>query len=153
MSPEGSSLLFQAIPQSLRFGPEQKRILRSFVKHLSERVAGGRSFCCLLTNDEALLKLNREFRELEHPTDVLSFPRSAANGDLGELAISVERAAEQAGQYRHGLLDEVRILMLHGVLHLVGMDHERDGGEMARAERKLRIEFGLPSGLIGRVRR
>lgn len=153
MSPEGSSLLFQGIPASLRFQPEQKRVLQRFAKHLSKRIADGRSFCCLLTNDEALQRLNSQFRHLDQPTDVLSFPRIAANGELGELAISVERAAGQARQYGHGLLDEVRILMLHGVLHLVGMDHERDRGEMERVERKLRTEFGLPDGLIARARR
>jgi probable rRNA maturation factor len=151
MSPEGSSLLFQAIPASLRFRPEQKRALRRFAKDLSRRVANGRAFCCLLTNDEALQKLNNQFRQLDQPTDVLSFPRNMGNGELGELAISVERAAGQAQQYGHGVLDEVRILMLHGVLHLVGMDHDRDRGEMARAERKLRVEFGLPDGLISRA--
>lgn len=144
-------MLFLAIPASLQFQPEQKRALRRFAKHLSKRVANGRSFCCLVTNDEALRKLNSQFRQLDQPTDVLSFPRNTGHGELGELAISVERAAGQARQYGHGVLDEVRILMLHGVLHLVGMDHKRDRGEMARAERKLRIEFGLPDSLISRA--
>jgi probable rRNA maturation factor len=151
MSSEGSSLLFKAIPVELRFQPDEKRELRRFTKHLSKRVADGRSFCCLLTNDETLRKLNSQFRQLDQPTDVLSFPVNSYDGDIGELAISVERAAAQAQRYGHGLLDEVRILMLHGVLHLAGMDHQRDRGEMARAERKLRVEFGLPNGLIGRT--
>jgi probable rRNA maturation factor len=84
-----------------------------------------------------------------YPTDVLSFP-SGEREALGEIAISVQRAGEQADEYGHELNDEIRILMLHGVLHLMGMDHENDRGAMARAEKRWRTEFGLPSGLIER---
>ena len=69
----------------------------------------------------------------------------------GELAISAERAAEQAREFGHTQLDEIRILMLHGVLHLLGMDHERDRGKMARAEARWRKKLNLPSGLIARA--
>ena len=78
---------------------------------------------------------------------------SGPDGFLGEIAISMERAAEQARERGHSLEDEVEILLLHGVLHLVGMDHETDRGRMARAERRHRRELGLPAGLIERVRR
>lgn len=153
MSPEGSSLLFRAIPKSLQLGAEHKRTLGAFAQTLSNRIAGGRPFCCLVANDKMLRQLNRDFRNADYATDVLSFP-NATNGDaLGELAISVERASEQAQSYGHALLDELRILMLHGVLHLAGMDHERDNGKMARAERKLRLELNLPSTLITRARK
>jgi probable rRNA maturation factor len=70
---------------------------------------------------------------------------------LGEIAISCERAKAQAEELGHGRVEEIRILMLHGVLHLTGMDHERDAGEMERAEQRWRIEFGLPSSLIARA--
>ncbi len=120
---------------------------------MSERVAAGRSFCCLITSDKELHRLNRQFLNHDYPTDVLSFPLAEQGGELGELAISIERAEAQARDYDHALLDELRVLMLHGMLHLSGMDHERDRGEMARAERKFRKELGLPNGLIARGRR
>jgi probable rRNA maturation factor len=81
----------------------------------------------------------------------LSFP---ADGDagLGDMAISAARAAAQAREYGHSRLDEIRILMLHGLLHLKGMDHQTDGGAMARAESRWRRKLGLPAGLIARSR-
>lgn len=151
MSSEGSSLLFQAVPAALKLSVEDKRVLRQFTKTVEQHVTGGRSFCCLLTSDRELQRMNREFLQHDYPTDVLSFPAASANGSLGELAISTERAAAQAAEFGHTLLDELRILMLHGVLHLTGMDHEHDRGEMARAERKWRVQFGLPNSLIART--
>ena len=68
------------------------------------------------------------------------------------MAISVERAQEQARSRGHGLEEEIGILMLHGLLHLLGMDHENDRGRMARAETRWRKKLGLPAGLIERVR-
>lgn len=70
---------------------------------------------------------------------------------LGEIAISLDRAAAQAAEYGHSLADELRILMLHGALHLAGYDHENDSGEMARAELRWRKRFGLPIALIERA--
>lgn len=96
-------------------------------------------------------QLNRRFLGKNYPTDVLSFPAGPGADGLGELAISAQRAREQAGEFGHTLEDEIRILMLHGVLHLTGMDHERDRGAMSRVERAWRKKFGLPAGLIERV--
>ncbi len=96
--------------------------------------------------------MNREFLRNDYPTDVLSFPKLEPNGPLGEIAISADRAREQAKEYGHAVDDEIRILMLHGVLHLMGMDHESDRGRMRRAESKWRRQLGLPAGLIERVR-
>ena len=153
MSSDGSSsFLFQALPSRLRLSAGQKRELRRFASELTDRVLQARSFCCLLTNDRRLRQLNREFLDRDYPTDVLSFPAGSSNGEAGELAISIERADEQARQLEHSVLDEIRVLMLHGALHLTGMDHERDSGEMARAEKKWRKEFGLPVTLIARAR-
>ncbi len=130
--------------------PEHKRSLKQFARELSGRVADGRLFTCLITNDRELQRLNREFLQHDYPTDVLSFP-AANEGELGELAISVERAHAQATEFKHSLVDEIRVLMLHGVLHLLGFDHEHDSGQMARAERKWRAAFDLPQTLISRV--
>jgi probable rRNA maturation factor len=125
--------------------------LRSYAERLRDEVTGGRAFVCLLASDAELRRLNRDFRKKDYATDVLSFPAAEANGSLGEIAISIQRARVQAKEQQHDIADEVRILMLHGVLHLIGMDHEADSGEMARAERKWRKRYGLPVGLIERV--
>mgnify|MGYP000877329369 CR=1 FL=1 len=127
--------------------------LRGFAKTLRQDVARGRQFCCLITNDAELQRLNREFLGNDYPTDVLSFPTGARDGVLGEIAISIDRAKEQAAEHGHTSDEEIRILMLHGVLHLLGMDHESDKGAMRRAETRWRKLLDLPSGLIERSRR
>jgi probable rRNA maturation factor len=119
---------------------------------LASEVTGGRPFTCLITGDLEMQRLNRDFRKQDHATDVLSFPSRQTLGFLGDIAISFEHAQRQAAEYGHGIGQEIEILMLHGVLHLLGMDHENDGGRMARAEKKWRAAFGLPNGLIGRSR-
>lgn len=149
--PEQGGLLFGALPQQLKFSTEDKRALRSFARRLIQQVAGGHAFTCLITNDGELHRLNSHFLDHDYPTDVLSFPAASRNGNLGEIAISSERAAAQAQEFGHTITDEIRILMLHGLLHLTGMDHEQDRGEMRRAEERWRAEFGLPGTLIARA--
>ncbi|HEY4379051.1 MAG TPA: rRNA maturation RNase YbeY [Acidobacteriaceae bacterium] len=114
----------------------------------------------LLADDATLRRLNRSFRGKNKATDVLSFPAGPTTvffgdpegpGLAGDLAISLETAARQAARFRHTLRDEVRVLLLHGVLHLAGFDHEADTGEMAAREAELRQELGLPTSLIARV--
>jgi probable rRNA maturation factor len=109
----------------------------------------------LLTNDAALRKLNRQFRGKNKPTDVLSFPADTLVQDrekmAGDLAISVPTALRQAAEQGHPLATEIKVLILHGLLHLAGYDHETDQGQMARRERLLRARLGLAQGLIERV--
>jgi probable rRNA maturation factor len=138
MAPDDIPLLFRHSARGLR-----KQELSDFLR----RISRGRDVTCLLTNDRELRRLNRQFRGSNYATDVLSFP----NENGGEIAISLERAAAQAAQHGHTVFDEIRILMLHGVLHLSGLDHESDSGKMARAERRWRRKFGLPNGLIERT--
>lgn len=112
----------------------------------------------LLAGDRTLRRLNREFRGKDKSTDVLSFPAFAfapagsevAQEHAGDLAISLETAQRQAAEQGHSLRDEVRVLLLHGLLHLAGMDHEIDQGEMAAREAELRAQLRLASGLIAR---
>jgi probable rRNA maturation factor len=144
MSESADSLLFRRAPRGL---PRPR--LRAFAATLRAQVAGGRLFCCLLTDDRELRRLNRQFFGQDRPTDVLSFPQPGSF--LGEIAISVERAQAQARQLGHAVEDELAVLMLHGVLHLLGMDHEADGGRMRRAESRWRKKLGLPAGLTERV--
>ncbi|MGA9670547.1 MAG: rRNA maturation RNase YbeY [Terracidiphilus sp.] len=107
----------------------------------------------LLTTDAAIRKLNRQFRGKNKTTDVLSFPAEglAAQGIAGDLAISVTTALSQAAEQGHSLSTEIKVLILHGLLHLAGYDHEIDNGKMARRERQLRAKLKLPQGLIERA--
>ena len=129
-----------------------RRGLEAFARRLRDEVTEGRAFCCLVTTDAELERLNREFRSKPEPTDVLSFPAPAPHGDLGDVAISADRAREQAAELGHDTPTEIRVLMLHGVLHLLGHDHESDGGKMKRLETAWRKKLELPAGLIERAR-
>jgi probable rRNA maturation factor len=106
----------------------------------------------LLTSDATVKRLNKAFRGKNKATDVLSFPAPAeAEGVAGDLAVSLDTAARQAEEHGHSLRDEVWILLLHGLLHLAGEDHETDSGQMAARELELRRELKLPAGLIERA--
>ena len=111
----------------------------------------------LLTTDAAIRKLNRQFRGKNKATDVLSFPAispvgwTGAEEIAGDLAVSVPTALRQAVEQGHSLSTEIKVLMLHGLLHLAGYDHEIDDGKMVRRERLLRARLGLPQGLIERA--
>jgi probable rRNA maturation factor len=147
MPPPRSSLLFE-VP-----APGIPRLdLRRFARRLASDVAGGRGFNCLIASDAELRRLNREFRKKDYATDVLSFPSAESNGFAGEIAISYDRARAQAAGLGHSVDQETRVLMLHGLLHLLGFDHETDRGRMARNERRWRQALGLPPGLIERSR-
>lgn len=103
----------------------------------------------LITNNHKMVLLNRRFRANNSATDVLSFP-AAGNGCSGDIAVSVDIAARNAKALGHSVAEEVRILILHGILHLAGYDHENDHGEMKKIETALRERLGLPTGLIER---
>ena len=99
--------------------------------------------------DARVKALNRKYRRTNKTTDVLSFPSTLAPF-LGDIAISRGIAQKQAKMLGHSLVTELRVLALHGLLHLLGYDHESDNGRMARVEARLRRKAGLPSGLIAR---
>ena len=145
------------VPSTLHFRHRsrgvRRRALGEFLEQLAARVAAGRGVVCLITTDAELRRLNRRFLGQDRATDVLSFPSREPGGPLGEIAISFDRAVGQARELGHAVEQELRILMLHGMLHLAGMDHERDRGQMARAETRWRKQLGLPTGLIERSRR
>jgi probable rRNA maturation factor len=111
----------------------------------------------LVTSSAAVRSLNRQFRGKNKATDVLSFPsapgsESGKAGKLaGDVAISADIALQNAVRLGHAVSEEIKILVLHGILHLAGFDHESDNGEMARKEATLRRALGLPAGLIERV--
>jgi probable rRNA maturation factor len=103
-----------------------------------------------IVSDARVRALNREYRKKDKATDVLSFP-SEERGFLGDVVIASGVAARQAREAGHSLATELRVLALHGLLHLLGYDHERDDGRMARLERRLRKRGGLREGLIERA--
>ena len=168
-------VLFRRAPAEL-----DRRGLERFARTLRGAVAGGAAFTCLIAGDTELRRLNREFLGNDYPTDVLSFPAGQGGGadhrflwsaalkgrqttgkrssvpllarQLGEIAISAARARAQAAAFGHSLESEIRILMLHGLLHLLGMDHATDRGQMQRAEIRWRERLSLPAGLIERAR-
>jgi len=142
---EASTVTFRRVPADAR-----PRALLLYARKLQREVAKGRPFDCLLAGDAELRRLNARFRGRDCATDVLSFPGEGGAG-LGDIAISVARARAQGRGLGHSTETEIRVLMLHGVLHLIGMDHETDGGGMARAEKRWRARLGLPGGLIERV--
>lgn len=106
----------------------------------------------LVTSNHELQELNRRFRRKDQPTDVLSFPAlpGVKPPYAGDIAISAEIASHNARSLGHTAAEEIKILVLHGILHLRGYDHERDKGRMARREKKLRSDLHLPAGLIER---
>jgi probable rRNA maturation factor len=110
----------------------------------------------LVTSSLELRALNQRFRAADKPTDVLSFASPPMLGNrprplAGEVAVSAEIARENAERLGHSVANEVKILVLHGILHLAGFDHEQDHGEMARKESRLRRQLKLEVGLIERM--
>jgi probable rRNA maturation factor len=103
-----------------------------------------------IASNRELQELNRRFRKKNMPTDVLSFP-SCTPKLAGDIAISADIAAANAGVLGHSTQTELKVLVLHGLLHLAGYDHETDDGEMRTRETTLRRRLGLPVGLIERA--
>ena len=135
-----------ATSQSSRHGVSAAQLQR-FVRRaqLLARIKG--EVDVLISNNRRLRDLNRRFRGKDKPTDVLSFPRPSG----GDIAISAQIARDNAALYGHAFADELKILVLHGMLHLAGYDHESDNGRMARAEARLRSRLKLPASLIDRT--
>jgi probable rRNA maturation factor len=102
-----------------------------------------------IVSDRRMRALNRQFRGKDYATDVLSFP-STDRGFMGDVVIAAGVAKRQAKEAGHAITAELRVLALHGLLHLLGYDHEADDGKMARVEARLREKAGLKQGLIER---
>ena len=130
--------------------------LERFVRRARRAVRLREIVNVLVTNSSELRALNRRFRGKDKATDILSFPSSSPEVPdrtkrvAGELAVSADIARENAEHLGHSVAEEIKILVLHGILHLAGYDHEQDHGEMAREENRLRCELRLESGLIER---
>jgi len=133
------------------------RGLAAWLRKAAPARARGRVTVALIS-DQRMRRLNATYRKTDKATDVLSFPALgpgslAVGPDLGDLAIALGVAKRQAQEYGHSLATEVRVLALHGLLHLLGYDHEADQGQMRRLEERLRQRARLPVGLIARTPR
>ena len=130
----------------------RRRELARFLREAVAAVGLEGEISVLLTGDAQIRELNRLYRRKDKATDVLSFPAAPeAAGIAGDLVISLETAHREAMQREHTLEAEVCILLLHGLLHLAGYDHETDEGAMQRKELRLRRKLGLSTGLIERA--
>jgi probable rRNA maturation factor len=133
----------------------KKKELEQFLRSAARTVGLAGEVNVRITSDQEMRRLNRQFRGKNKSTDVLSFPASS-NGKsslAGDIAISLQIATANAQALGHTLESEIKILLLHGLLHLAGHDHEADRGEMAALEQKLRAKLKLPLGLIARTSR
>jgi probable rRNA maturation factor len=122
--------------------------LANWLQTVAPRRARGGVTVAIVANTR-VRELNRRYRQKDAPTDVLSFPADEP-GELGDVVIALGVARRQAALAGHSLSTEFRVLALHGLLHLLGYDHERDGGQMRRLEQRLRHAGGLREGLIER---
>ena len=128
--------------------PVETGSLRDFLSQLTRRVAPNALFSVVLVSDGAMARYNSKFRGCTHPTDVLAFPLfpehwEPENAYLGDILISVESAVRQSKARDGTLQDELKLLSLHGLLHLLGYNHESDRNEMESLEKELRKEFRI----------
>jgi probable rRNA maturation factor len=135
-------IIFEKVVESV-----SRRGLAQFARKAQKLAGVGGEVDVLIAGNRRLQQLNRRFRKKNKPTDVLSFPRREG----GDIAISAEIAGKNARHYRHSAAQELKVLILHGMLHLAGYDHETDNGQMAKVEHKLRTKLKLPASLIGRA--
>jgi probable rRNA maturation factor len=125
--------------------------IKTFLRAARRAVGVGGQVDVRIASNQEMRRLNRDFLGKDRPTDVLSFP-AAQNGKIaGDIAISRDIARHNAKLLGHSMATEVRILLLHGLLHLAGHDHESDHGEMAALEQKLRKQLNLPPSLSERA--
>jgi probable rRNA maturation factor len=128
----------------------------SFETDRLELVAGTqtqRDIELILCDDKAIASLNHAHRGIDHPTDVLSFPLTGEHPHmpLGTVVISIDHAQIRASELGHDTHEEILLLFLHGLLHLLGHDHENDEGQMRQKEHELIRQFSLPDSLIIRT--
>jgi len=110
-----------------------------------------KDFELIIVDNETIAKINKEYRNIDKPTDVLSFPLEALeNMPIGSIIISADKVREKSKEFGHSIEDEFKLLLIHGLLHLIGYDHEIDNGEMREKEEEIIKKFNLPDSLIVR---
>ena len=128
----------EVLNRQRRFSVDTSALIQVAEATLAAAGHDGALLTITLSNDRKLHALNRTYRGKDKPTDVLSFPYDDADGPIGDVVISVERADNQAVERGHSLQRELEVLTLHGTLHVCGYDHETDDGTMDRLEGRLR---------------
>jgi len=157
--PAGGATARRALASGPRLIHRQRSIsadwkeIENFLDRIPAALAPFPYTVCLVS-DRSIRGYNRRFRQKNEATDVLSFPMGTPlSGEeyyLGDILISVETARRHAARFGVRLEDEIKALILHGLLHLMGHDHERDHGQMARSERRWAARLGLQQGLLSR---
>ena len=105
----------------------------------------------IFCNSKQIQEINKNFRQKNEPTDVLSFPLDfMPNMPLGSVVINIDFVKKESKNLNHNEDDEIKLLFIHGVLHLLGYDHEKDSGQMREKEEELIKKFSLPKSLIVR---
>ena len=154
------NLLFRLILILFRIGNAEmieldNRTEKNYNFALLEQIAevlSNREIELILTDNDEISQINREFRGINKPTDVLSFPSDPfPNAPLGSIIISTDKVDEIAHLLGHSSDDELSLLFIHGMLHLLGMDHEVDNGQMRLREKEIVEQFNLPKSLIVRT--
>jgi probable rRNA maturation factor len=112
-----------------------------------------KDFELIIVDNPTIQSINKEYRNIDKPTDVLSFPLdlSCPGMPIGSVIISSDKVKEGAENFNHSIEDEFKLLLIHGLLHLIGYDHEVDNGEMREKEKEIIEYFNLPQSLIVRV--
>ena len=129
----------------IKFKKVPKKKLKKIAKFLTHK-----TFELILTDNQTIKELNYKFRNINKETDVLSFPIIGEN-NIGSIVISIDFVKKNSKKYKHKKSDELLLLFIHGLLHLIGYDHEIDNGEMREMEKKIIKKFSLPKSLIVRV--
>lgn len=105
----------------------------------------------ILTNSNKIKDLNNQYRGINKPTDVISFPlEKLPNSPMGIIVINIDKVIEKSKEFNHSINDEFNLLFLHGLLHTIGYDHEKDSGEMREKEKEIILKYSLPKSLIVR---
>jgi len=122
--------------------------LKEIVEFITDK-----NFELIVVDNKTIQEINKEYRNIDKPTDVLSFPLdlSCPGMLVGSIIISANKVIEGAKEFNHSNLDEFKLLLIHGLLHLIGYDHEVDNGEMRKKEEEIITHFNLPKSLIIRI--
>jgi len=123
----------------------------SDIEKIAEAITD-KDFELIVVDNESIAKINKEYRNIDKPTDVLSFPLDVVceNMPIGTIIISADKVREKSEELGHSIEDEFKLLLIHGLLHLIGYDHEIDNGEMREKEEEIIRKFNLPDSLIVR---
>jgi len=122
-----------------------------FFENIQESLAPGKMLELIIVDDNVIKNINLEYRQLDKPTDVLSFPIKSSKTDfIGSIIISADTAKRVADEMKHTFEDELKILFIHGLLHVLGFDHETDNGQMRQKEEEVAANIGISKTLLGR---